>query len=173
MSWQDDSAELKKRRQWLGISQRRLAQLAGVKASWIAAVETGRVPMRGPKLLAMFKALAVVEQELKRENPGWILQDGFSAHGPKEYKASKSSDPHAENLAILHRLIATQDRLIELQRQGISKLMQEGGHKDEKITRLEKQVADLRALYDAGTDAALANARFEELREKVSIKEED
>jgi hypothetical protein len=42
-------------------------------------------------------------------------------------------------------------------------LEQISGEKNAKIAELEQQVADLRALYDAGTQAVLAQEKFEEL----------
>jgi hypothetical protein len=61
------------------------------------------------------------------------------------------------------RLISTQRELITILRQAID----ESIAKDERIAELEQRISDLRELYDAGTKAALAHAKFEDLKEKV------
>ena len=57
-------------------------------------------------------------------------------------------------------------------------LVDETAAKDARLSELEKKIADLRELYDVGTQATIASARYEELREKLLAgkhedKEED
>lgn len=72
----------------------------------------------------------------------------------------------------LREIIASQKEIITLQRELLDKWESDGreavgeltGPKDARIAELEKQVRELRELYDVGTMVALAHEQFEELR---------
>jgi transcriptional regulator with XRE-family HTH domain len=71
-----------------------------------------------------------------------------------------------ELIASYKKRVSTDDELIAAYQEALEKT---GSEKDAQIAELEKKVEELRTLYEAGTEAALAHAKFEELRAKVSV----
>lgn len=195
----DDRSLLKQTREGLGLSQRALSEISGQPKWVIADFESGRRLMKGPRLQSIWDALAATDRAWRSSRVAKsiasvsVLLQGTSADGTSEayrqsgelgYGQSSALKLLKQQLQIANELIAKADRLMKNDEAIIAELMKElrsleSEPKAQKIVELQKQNAKLaeenatlRALYDAGTEAALANARFEELREKVSMKDE-
>jgi len=179
--WSNNPKELRKRRKEAGVTQEQLSEAAGIKLSWLAAVETGRVPLAGPKGRAVWRALARIEERKSRKT---LLSSLIDERGFAEYVSPRLLEPREtpEQVEIrklraqLQRL--TQDfdlmkEIAEIQKEMLALHKSESGEQTARIQELEQQVTDLRNLYEAETEAALAHARAEELREKISARGEE
>jgi transcriptional regulator with XRE-family HTH domain len=71
-----------------------------------------------------------------------------------------------QELDLTKKIAAIQKELLAIHKS-------ESGEQTARIQELEQQVTDLRNLYEAETEAALAHARAEELREKLSAREKE
>ncbi|MGH9514193.1 MAG: helix-turn-helix domain-containing protein [Terriglobales bacterium] len=162
MDWFEDPANLRDVRKQLGIGQRELAGISGVTASWIAAVETGRIALVGPKAQQLWDSL---ERTFKARVAEHKLSPMAAARIRSRANQLLAMTDDQERLDTTERLIDAQTELIQLYSTVIEK-------KDEDIARLTQQVSDLRGLYDAETQAALAYDKARELRAKVTGHEE-
>ena len=162
MEWYQNPKELAKRRRAVGLSQAVLAKRSGHSRSLVRDVELGRIKLRADLAESLWKVIAEerLAQETRRQEMPlyWQAIKGITPAGssssPWDMKQTQ------ERISTLAQLVRNQDELIKLYQQ----LCEE---KSAEVTALEKQVADLRSLYEAETEAALAHARAAELREKV------
>ena len=165
MNWHEDPEELKKVRKRLGVSQEKLGELSGVKPSWIAAVETKRLPLIGPKAHALWRALGDIDFERRADLDRRGLMPLSNLLGLEREPTRYGNPDELKRMETMERLIATQNSLIAVQNELLRTANEE---KDARIAALEQKVSDLRNLYEVETEAALAHDRAEELREKIS-----
>jgi transcriptional regulator with XRE-family HTH domain len=78
----------------------------------------------------------------------------------------ESINLQTQQLGALNDLVRLQDELIAL-------YQERSGADESRIAELDKQVRDLRNLYEVETEAALAHERARELRDQLSRKSED
>jgi predicted transcriptional regulator len=193
MDWYEDPAELAKWRREAGLSQSELARRSARSRSVVRDVEVGRIKLRGE--LARSLWIVITQEHLKRAERSQMLEraailrkflDGQLREQSEQTWADAFSRLNALGQAIGvpvppvqdHRSeetkarIETMERLIENQSKLIELYSSLTAEKDARILELEKQVADLRALYEAETEAALAYDKARELRAKVTEKVE-
>jgi transcriptional regulator with XRE-family HTH domain len=122
------------------------------------------------RLISLQKLIARQRKRLPPETPeqAVALQAEKEALERENQKLREALRVNEEILAIHDKLTLKRGELIEELEVVLSQI---SGEKNAKIAELEQQIADLRELYDAGTQAALAHEKFEELREKVSAGE--
>jgi transcriptional regulator with XRE-family HTH domain len=145
----DQQACARKARKRCGMTQADLALAARVSQGKISRFENGEQGLSEGAFLRVEQALLAAIDAHRAE---LVTADQLAGYAPSPRFDSTTA-----------KLISTQRELIALLRQELD----ESIAKDARIAELEQRVSDLRELYDAGTKAALAHAKFEELKEKV------
>ena len=142
------------RRQQAGMSQQELANKAQISRSKLSRWESGLLELTAVELARVEGALI--------GKPALVGNLAYLRHaGPI---VRPDPDLQVRNLEEQIRILK---KLVDAQRELISLFPEVLGEKDAKIVELEKKIADLRELYDVGTQAVVATARYEELREKI------
>jgi len=155
--WFEDPTNLRNVRKQLGLSQVGLAAIAdGVTSAWIASAETGRIALVGPKAQALWDALGKTFHEQVADRR---LSPMAAARIRAKANALLRGDVTVEHMGTMQRLINSQNELIDVYTVLVAK--------DARIDQLQRQVADLRSLYDAEQEAALAYDNARSLREKL------
>jgi transcriptional regulator with XRE-family HTH domain len=192
MKWQDwiklyeDPKELTRRRELLGLTQAQLAHRAGVGSTWLVMIEKGKINITAEKIkTSTQEKLARVWQVLdsvRKEREKQLGQLGTLAdlRAPKDTRElarwDNLTNPNfltnqnrqlKEEIRRLHEVLAAQKELLSEAMACWQDLIKETESKDTRIAELEKKVSDLQELYEVGTAAVVATARYEELREKV------
>jgi transcriptional regulator with XRE-family HTH domain len=180
--WSENPKELKKRRKENGLSQADLANLIGVTRQVIADIESGRRKDWNDVRSQLWEAIAnrayQLSQKPKQHFSLAALNDPdkrdelFRLH-QAEQRNNAIPEAKVERLEalvrILQRLDQSNKELISIYQ---NEVVPELRKKDARITELQKQVSELRSLYELGTQAALANEKFEQLREKLTLTPE-
>ncbi len=149
---------MRKLRAACGRSQQELAIAANISQSKLSRFETGDQDLSEAAFLRVEDALLAAMDAHRAE---LVTADRFIGLENLAMVAGYAPSPRFDSTTA--RLISTQRELITLLRQELDVSIA----KDARIAELEQRVSDLRELYDAGTQAALAHAKFEELKEKV------
>lgn len=159
-------------RKLAGMSQYEASRRAKISRTKLSAWENGDIQLPREEAVRCCEIYAEADRKKKMSDP-WTHLDEITRERDELKDRVRNNERRAEilkeKIAIGEKLIAIQERLEAAYKEWIAELSQEGTEKDGKILGLEKQVAEFRAYYDAGTEAALAHARFEELGEKVSV----
>ena len=163
MRWSKDPAELKKVRKRLGITQKALGEKCDppIPRWMVADIEAGRRPFTDVLSTPIWRALADIDFELKRqrESPLKKLVDGTLTVSD----LTRMQESIARSFGSMENFRQTMRDARELgakQRQ-IEELWDE-------IKRLRVQVAELRDLLGLETNAALARAKADELRDRLN-----
>jgi transcriptional regulator with XRE-family HTH domain len=143
------------REEW-GIGQAEAGKRAGLSQGAVSGFEQGKLDLDPARVEQLFKAVSSLIEERRASIPRVPLS---SLRSLRDIAAR----PTESNLDDIRK------KLIAAQREYIEFLKKKSSDKDTKIAALEKRVADLQSLYEAGTEAALAHAKFEELREKLTV----
>ena len=140
-------------RRRLGVSQYQLSQRTGLTRSLIAAIESGRVALRGEKCFRLWGALADVEAAHAAAPP---LPRLSSFGRPSAPGARNAYVTESEQKELEQRLSEENSVSATIRKQA------------ERIRELSAEVADLRALFKAAELEALSSAKIRELDERLS-----
>jgi transcriptional regulator with XRE-family HTH domain len=164
------------------LSQHEVAKKLGISRTRLSQWETGKLIPTPDERSRCWDAITTLQTVKTKADPLRLFElehehsqklqsekEGLQRENQRLLDAIRAKDEalrqYAQLLAIDEELSLKRGELIDELEAVLGEI---SGEKNAKIAALEQQVTDLRALYDAGTQAALAHEKFEELREKVS-----
>jgi transcriptional regulator with XRE-family HTH domain len=157
-------------RKRLRISQTEFAKLAGLSQPMLSRYERGDRNL-SPEMIESVKrgineALINWRPPSERfHNLEAIQQLGIKLREtPEEIEIKRVND----TVSLLERQIQTLNEIVRNQDEMITLCRERSGTSETQIADLEQRVQDLRSLYVAETDAALAHDKARELRAKVT-----
>jgi transcriptional regulator with XRE-family HTH domain len=174
-----------------GISQIMLAKKVGINQSSLSLFENGYMDLSDEVLERLNKTLVEMAKTTATKlgtdvgsvdrQPGVqlrnLLDQDFLAGRPTVFSSIPSSiqqnTVEREQNRNLRKQIEIMKEIIEIQDGLITKgidgpaLVAEAAKKDEEIAALKQRVKDLMEMYDIGSQAVAATARYEELRGRV------
>ncbi len=189
---------IRKFRKQLKLSQAEFAKLAGIGQQMLSRFELGtrdlspeafarvedaitealarkRAAVQGAGRLVPLSNLLLskdqVDQEASFQEYKRVHEDLVARYGPRWRETFKALGEAGRELWILKEQNRLLQELVGKQYEVLGfcqELINENETKDAKIFKLEEKVNELRELYDVGTQAVTATARYEELREKLA-----
>jgi len=132
MEWQENRELLKRTRERLGLSQADLAKESGIPKWVIADCESGRRRMKGPKVSALWQALATIEDEkaAKAAQDKQLIKLRLLATPPEKWDELIKEDAGKEAArlpwereAILEKIIQDQEGTISLMHEALGRAL--------------------------------------------------
>jgi len=162
------------RRQQAGLSQQELANAAGIDRSKLSRWESGLLELSGEELARVERALGRTPSSLASLLKEPDLESVESVrHSFGSLENARTIVELGKELGSQEKQIETLEALVAVYKEFVAELQGDAEDKEQKIAELERKVALLEDLCDVKTTGALANAKEEELREKLSVSVPD
>jgi transcriptional regulator with XRE-family HTH domain len=162
-----------------GMSQYEASRKAKISRTRLSAWENGDIQLSKEDAARCCQVYAEAEVKKSLRDPWYHLDVVTKERDELKVRNAELERRDRElgrKVTIAGKIDDCNERMIATYKEEIAEMEKESLEKDAKIADLEKQIADrdkriaeFRAYYAAGSEAALAHARFEELGEKVSI----